>query len=82
MGAFIKYVQNIFQKINISYPLVRSRMCVYQGLRHVSFSENDLTFLIHKQLLEGVEGSRKLKTQETIFKTGYSIYFSGDLTRT
>ena len=27
------------QKDNISYPLIRIRTCVYQGVRNVSFSE-------------------------------------------
>ena len=36
----IYYVCKIFQKTNISYPLIRTRTCVYQGLRNVSFSEN------------------------------------------
>ena len=29
-----------FRKTNISYPLMRTRTCVYQGVRNVSFSEN------------------------------------------
>ena len=32
--------RQIFQKTNISYPLIRTRTCVYQGLRNVRFSEN------------------------------------------
>ena len=28
------------RKTNISYPLIRTRSCAYQGLRNVSFSEN------------------------------------------
>ena len=31
---------SIFQKANICYPLTRTRMCAYQGVRNVSFSEN------------------------------------------
>ena len=27
------------EKKNISYPLIRTRMCAYQGVRNVSFSE-------------------------------------------
>ena len=30
----------IFQKTNISYPLMRTRMCAYQRVRNVCFSEN------------------------------------------
>ena len=28
-----------FRKANISYTLIRTRTCVYQGVRNVSFSE-------------------------------------------
>ena len=40
MGSFIYYVRQIFQKTNISYPLIRTRSCVHQQVRNVSFSEN------------------------------------------
>ena len=33
-------IHKMFGKTNISYPLVRTRTCVYQGIRNVSFSEN------------------------------------------
>ena len=39
-GSSIKYVRKIFQKTNISIPLIRTRTCVYQGIRNASFSEN------------------------------------------
>ena len=39
-GSSIKYVRKIFQKTNISNPLIRTRTCVYQEVRNVSFSEN------------------------------------------
>ena len=29
-----------FRKFNISYPLIRTRTCAYQGVRNISFSEN------------------------------------------
>ena len=32
--------RQIFWKTNISYPLVHTRMCSYQGVRNVRFSEN------------------------------------------
>ena len=38
--SFIYYVRKIFQKTNISYPLISTRTCVYQGVRNVSFSKN------------------------------------------
>ena len=39
-GSSIKYVRKIFQKTNISNPLIRIRMCAYQGVRNISFSED------------------------------------------
>ena len=36
----ISYVRKIFRKTNISYSLIRTRSCVYQEVRNVSFSEN------------------------------------------
>ena len=30
----------ILRKINISYPLIHTRACTYQGIRNVNFSEN------------------------------------------
>ena len=39
-GLSIKYIRKIFQKTNISEPLIRTRTCAYQGVRNVSFSEN------------------------------------------
>ena len=61
MGWFIQYVCKIFRKTNISYPRIRTRTCVYQGVGNSSFSENfanvlnewslmDLT-IIHRQNL-------------------------------
>ena len=38
--SFIWCVRKTFRKINISYPLIRTRTCAYQGVRNVSFSEN------------------------------------------
>ena len=39
-GQSIKYVRKIFLKTNISNSHIRTRTCVYQGVRNVSFSEN------------------------------------------
>ena len=33
------YVRKIFRKTKISYLLICTRTCVYQGVRNVSFSE-------------------------------------------
>ena len=40
VGSSIKYVRKIFRKTNISNLLIRTRMCGYQGVRKISFSEN------------------------------------------
>ena len=31
--------RQVFRKTNISYPLIRTRICAYQGVRNVRFSE-------------------------------------------
>ena len=38
--VFIQYVRKIFQKTNISYPLISTLRSAYQGIRNVIFSEN------------------------------------------
>ena len=38
----------IFRKTNISYPLIRTRTCVYQGVRNVRFLENLACFIFSK----------------------------------
>ena len=38
----------IFQKTHISYPLIRTRKCAYQGVRNVSFSEHLACFIFLK----------------------------------
>ena len=38
----------IFRKTNISYPLIRTRTCAYQGVRNVRFSENLTCFVFLK----------------------------------
>ena len=41
-GAYIKLYQascKIFRKTKISYPLIRTRTCAYQGVRNLSFSD-------------------------------------------
>ena len=39
-GSFIQYARKISRKTNISYPLIRTRRCAYQGARNVSLSES------------------------------------------
>ena len=36
-----------FGETNISYPLIRRRMCTYQAVRNVSFSEN-FVYALHE----------------------------------
>ena len=38
------------EKTNIYYPLTRTRTCVYQGVRNVSFSE-DFACVLYKRFL-------------------------------
>ena len=45
--SFIYYVRKIFQKTNISYPLIRICTCAYQRVRNVSFSEN-FAYVLHE----------------------------------
>ena len=40
--------RQIFRKTNISNPLIRTRMCVYQGVRYVCSSENLACFVFLK----------------------------------
>ena len=40
--------RQIFRKTNISYPLIRTRSCAYQGVRNVHFSENLAHFVFLK----------------------------------
>ena len=39
-GFFKKIARQIFRKTIISYPLIRTCTCAYQGVRNVCFSEN------------------------------------------
>ena len=73
--SFIQYVRRIFRKTNISYPLIRTRTCAYQGVRNVSFLESfayvlnewslnhfgtPLYFTLHFQLKHPVFNERKV----------------------
>ena len=40
--------RQIFRKTNISYPLIRTPACAYQGVRNVRFSENFARFVFLK----------------------------------
>ena len=37
--SFIQYVRKISRKTNVSYPLIQTCKCAYQGVRNVNFSE-------------------------------------------
>ena len=39
-GVIHLVVRKTFWKFNISYPLIYTRTCAYQGVRNISFSEN------------------------------------------
>ena len=43
--------RQIFRKTNISYPLIRTRTCTYQGVENVRFSENLACFVFLKHSL-------------------------------
>ena len=55
-GRFSKWVfqenkaRQIFQKTNITYPLICTQTCVYQGVRNVRFSKNLTYFVFSKYL--------------------------------
>ena len=51
MGSSIKCVFKIFQKTNISNPLIRTSTFAYEGVRNVSFSEN-LAYVLN-DLMDG-----------------------------
>ena len=40
--------RQIYRKTNISYPLIRTRTCAYQGVRNASFSETVACFVFLK----------------------------------
>ena len=47
LRSFIYYERKIFQKTNISYPLIGICTCAYQGVRNGSFSEN-FAYVLHE----------------------------------
>ena len=47
-GCFRNKARQIFRKTNISYTLVCTRKCAYQGVRNVYFSENLACFVFLK----------------------------------
>ena len=49
-GSSSKYIRKVFQKTNISNPLIRTRTGAYQGVGNVSFSENLRMYLMDDPL--------------------------------
>ena len=49
-----KQSRSNFLKTNISYPLIRTRTCAYQGVRKVCFSENLACFVFLKHPFGGL----------------------------
>ena len=41
------FLRTILGKTNISYPLIRTRTCAYQGVKNVSFSE-DFAYVLNE----------------------------------
>ena len=50
-GSFLKHVDKIFRKTNISYLLIRTRTCTYQTILNISFSENFAYVPLYKKCL-------------------------------
>ena len=44
----VKKARQIYRKMNISYPLIRTGRCAYQGIRNVHFSRNLVCFFFLK----------------------------------
>ena len=51
----VRWPRNIFRKTNISNPLTRTRTSAYQGVRNVSFSEEEL-----KEVIQKLETEKKI----------------------
>ena len=47
-GCLENKARQIFQKTNISYPLIRTHTCAYEEVRNVRFSENLTRFVFLK----------------------------------
>ena len=47
--------KQIFRETNISYPLIRTSTCAYQGVRNVSFSEN-FAYVLNEWSLKAMQG--------------------------
>ena len=57
------YVRKIFRKTKISYLLICTRTCVYQGVRNVSFSENFACYKMDDPNLQNMFSIKRESTQ-------------------
>ena len=76
-GPSIKYVRKIFQKTNISNPLIRTRTREYQRVRNVSFSENFAYVLNGWPLMKSGRPHRRSKSRSRKY---YKTIFLGNVT--
>ena len=59
----------IFRKTNISYPLICTHMCSYQGVRNVCFSKNFAYILNEWYLIQNSKSFYLLIRLSTIFRS-------------
>ena len=73
-------VRQIFQKTNLSYPLIRTHACAYQGVRNIRFSENLACFVFLKHPFW--DSSFCLITDEINVSTAFLMYLWSNFRRT
>ena len=73
-GSFIQHVRKIFRKTIISYPLICTRVCAYQGVRYVSFSEN-IAHILNKRSQMIKVGEQMKRTHTKILTKMNSKFF-------
>ena len=65
--------RQILWKTNTSYPLIRTRMCAYQRVRNICFSENLACFVYSKHLVW--YSPFRLITDELMWQSFWNNYF-------
>ena len=65
----------MFRKTNISYPLIRTPTCAYQGVRNVSFSEN-FAYVLHEWTILWKKSSNYVFLFLQCFSNPFSNQFS------
>ena len=76
--SFIKKVRKIFRKTNISYPLICTGSCAYQGVKNLSFTENFVYVLnewclgLHN-IFRSIENWRENNLDQGFFPDNYFI---------